>query len=431
MEDTDRDNGLESLFRSKLEENEVAAGSRLTARFMRRLGRREFLRFNPMRLNVYYLAAAAAGVTVAGLLFFAKPRNDEKIMPRQQEIPEAEVISETGTTEIMSSDAAVVSSLAVPASDRSGAGRAETAPAVVTERSVSVDTPDGHKAASVTVSRIAPEDFGLKASRPVLAAIEPSQTSGCVPLHVRFRSDAGEQLASQWQFGDGGSSTLSEPDYIYDLPGTYRVTLTLTGSRGRTLTAETVIEAYGKPRSDFEIRLNDHPGEKERVQFVNLSTEAVSYLWDFGDGTFSTMASPAYRYEQPGKYDIVLVAYSEYGCTDTMVVADVFTDQGMYMKFPNVVVPNKGGPTGGYYNQRTDENNQVFHPVASGVASYNLKIYSKAGLLVFESNDIAMGWDGYYKGELCAAGVYVWKVRGTYRNGEPVVMAGDVTLLNY
>jgi PKD repeat protein len=431
MEEEDRDKGLESLFRNKLEENEVAAGSRLTARFLRRLGRREFLRFNPMRLNVYYLAVAAAGVAVAGLLLFAKPRNEDKITPRQQEIPETEVISETGTTETMSSDAAVASALQVTTRDGSGAGRAETAPSVVTERHESIDTPAGHTAASVTVSRMSPEDFELKTSGPVVATIEPSVTSGCVPLHVRFSCNAGEQLTPSWQFGDGGSSALAEPDYIYDLPGIYHVTLTLTGGRGRTITTETVIEAYGNPRSDFEIRLNDNPGEKERVQFVNLSTEAVNYLWDFGDGTFSTLASPVYRYEKSGRYDISLVAYSEYGCTDTMVVADAFTDRGMYIRFPNVVVPNQGGPTGGYYNQRTDADNQVFHPVASGVASYNLKIYSKAGLLVFESNDIAMGWDGYYKGELCSAGVYVWKVRGTYRNGEPVIMAGDVTLLNY
>ena len=73
----------------------------------------------------------------------------------------------------------------------------------------------------------------------------------------------------------------------------------------------------------------------------------------------------------------------------------------------------------------------MFHPVASGVASYNLKIYNKVGLLVFESSDIEMGWDGYYKGQLCPPGVYVWKVRGTYRNGQAIVMAGDVTLISY
>jgi PKD repeat protein len=431
MTEEDRDKGLENLFRNKLKENEVAAGNDLTARFMRRLGRREFLRFNPTRINIYYIAITAAGLAVTGLLLLAGPRNEDKKLPRQHEIPEKEVISETGTTEIMSSEVAVASTVAVTTPDGSGAGKAETAPAGVTERYESLDTPAGQPAASVTVSTMAPEDYTLKTSRPVMAIIEPSATSGCVPLHIRFRSNAGDQYTPSWQFGDGGSSSMAETDYIYDLPGTYHVILTLTGSRGRTSTTETVIEAYGKPRADFEIRLADHPGEKEKAQFVNLSTEAVDYLWDFGDGTFSTLASPSYRYDRPGSYDVTLVAYSDYGCTDTMVVADAFTDRGMYLRFPNVVVPNKGGPTGGYYNQRTDEDNQVFHPVASGVASYNLKIYSKAGLLIFESSDMAMGWDGYYKGELCAAGVYVWKVRGTYRNGEPIIMAGDVTLLTY
>jgi PKD repeat protein len=431
MTEEDRDNSLESLFRNKLEDNEVVAGSDLTARFMRRLGRREFLRFNPLRFNIYYVAVAAAGLTVAGLLLIAKPRNENKIQTRQQEITETEVISETGTKEIMSSETTGASNTAVTPPAVSGADKAETAPAGVAERQAFLDTPASHRAAAVNVSRVVPEDTELKTAGPVVPHIEPSVTSGCVPLHVRFSCNTGDMYTRAWQFGDGGSSALAEPDYIYDLPGIYRVTLTLTNSKGRKSTAETVIEAYGSPRADFEIRMADHPGEKERVQFENLSSGAVSYLWDFGDGTFSTLASPAYRYEQPGRYDVTMVAYSEYGCSDTVVVADAFADRGMYLRFPNVVVPNRGGPTGGYYNQRTDEDNQVFHPVASGVASYNLKIYSKAGMLVFESDDIAMGWDGYYKGELCSAGVYIWKVRGTYRNGEPVIMAGDVTLLNY
>jgi len=431
MTEEERDKSLEGLFRNKLEENEMVTGSDLTARFMRRLGRREFLRFNPLRFNIYYVAVAAAGLTVAGLLLLAAPRSKDKTQPRQQEIPEAEVISDTGTTGIIQSEAAAAVKTAVTPPAVTGADKAETAPAGVTERQASLDTPSGYEAAAVNVGTVASVDAELKTSGPAVALIEPSVTSGCVPLHVSFSCNAGERFTPAWQFGDGGSSALPDPDYIYDLPGIYRVTLTLTSGKGRRSTAEAVIEAYGNPRADFGIRMVDHPGEREKVQFENLSTGAVSYLWDFGDGTFSTMVSPAYRYERPGRYDVTMVAYSEYGCTDTVVVDDAIADSGMYMRFPNVVVPARGGPTGGYYNQRTDADNQVFHPVASGVASYNLKIYSKAGLLVFESNDIEMGWDGYYKGELCSAGVYVWKVRGTYRNGEPVIMAGDVTLLNY
>jgi hypothetical protein len=63
------------------------------------------------------------------------------------------------------------------------------------------------------------------------------------------------------------------------------------------------------------------------------------------------------------------------------------------------------------------------------VSDFQLRIFSKKGILIFESNDIYIGWDGYLKGQLCDPGVYIWKVRGTYKNGEPFVKMGDVTLL--
>ena len=70
MTEEEKDIDLGNLFRKKLEENEMVAGNDLTGRFMRRLDRKEFLRFNPARFNICYLAAAAAGLTVAGLLIF-------------------------------------------------------------------------------------------------------------------------------------------------------------------------------------------------------------------------------------------------------------------------------------------------------------------------------------------------------------------------
>jgi hypothetical protein len=52
-------------------------------------------------------------------------------------------------------------------------------------------------------------------------------------------------------------------------------------------------------------------------------------------------------------------------------------------------------------------------------------------MMVFESNDLDIGWDGYYKGQMCSPGVYIWKARGSWRNGQPIVESGDVTLLKY
>jgi hypothetical protein len=51
-------------------------------------------------------------------------------------------------------------------------------------------------------------------------------------------------------------------------------------------------------------------------------------------------------------------------------------------------------------------------------------------VLIFESNDINVGWDGYYKNKLVKQGVYVWIVEGKYSNGRPFNKSGDVTVLH-
>lgn len=57
------------------------------------------------------------------------------------------------------------------------------------------------------------------------------------------------------------------------------------------------------------------------VKFNNKSENAVSYLWDFGDGETSTEENPTHTYAEKGEYEVNLVAEGEDGSTD---------DFGMY-----------------------------------------------------------------------------------------------------
>lgn len=434
MTEEERDNSLENLFRNKLEENEMVTGSDLTGRFMRRLERREFFRFSLSRFNIYYLTAAMAALTVAGVILFSGSGDDNGVaLPDDRQVP-ASVNDRNGPEPIRDE----VISTTEAGQDNVGSEQAkETNPATVmtpTGEGVSRESAiiSGRSASeTISVSTIGNARDAAVTSPLTVLSLEPSVTSGCMPLNVTFNSNAGDGFRTSWSFGDGGTSTLPDPDYVYDVPGTYRVTLTATDRRGRSLSASTVIEVWDRPKAAFEVVKDETWDQGEKVHFTNLSTGAVNYLWDFGDGTFSSLSDPSYRYGYTGIFDVKLVAWSAEGCADSITVGDLFTDRGMYIRFPNAFVPGKEGPTGGYYNQRTDEESQVFHPVASGIDSYNLKIFSKAGLLVFESNEIELGWDGYYRGEMCSPGVYVWKVRGTYRNGQTFILAGDVTLLNY
>lgn len=60
----------------------------------------------------------------------------------------------------------------------------------------------------------------------------------------------------------------------------------------------------------------------DTVHFVNIG-RGDSFLWDFGDGTLSSLPSPSHYYNQPGIYDVKLIAYKNYGC----IAADTITKQ--------------------------------------------------------------------------------------------------------
>jgi hypothetical protein len=55
------------------------------------------------------------------------------------------------------------------------------------------------------------------------------------------------------------------------------------------------------------------------MSFFNLSSNASSYLWDFGDGSGSSViASPVHYYSTPGNYTVSMICWSSSGCSDTI-----------------------------------------------------------------------------------------------------------------
>ena len=76
------------------------------------------------------------------------------------------------------------------------------------------------------------------------------------------------------------------------------------------------------------------------IQFTNQSTDAVSFLWDFGDGTFSTEENPLHVYNEAGEYTVTLTITDAGGCTDVI-------QYGPYKIFiPGLLIPNVFSPNG-------------------------------------------------------------------------------------
>ena len=254
---------------------------------------------------------------------------------------------------------------------------------------------------------------------------------GCVPLTVQFTNLSENAVVSTWSFGDGNQSTANNPIYTFYQPGIYSVTLTVEGPDGSTdvMTREQIIYVYAKATAAFAVTPTEVSVPGEPVYCLNLSNNANEYVWAFGDGQTSTDENPYHYYQSEGVYDVTLVATNDNGCADTLTLSDLIraTDIGM-LDFPNAFSPSTAGSKGGYYNVYSLDND-VFFPIHRGVEEYMLQIFNKWGELIFESADVAKGWDGYYRGQLVKQDVYVWKVEARFVNGQKYENSGDVTVI--
>lgn len=135
----------------------------------------------------------------------------------------------------------------------------------------------------------------------------------------------------QWDFGDGGTSSLANPIYRYANPGTYFVTLTAQDRRGCTDVYTDSVVVYTLPVADFT-STGDSCGTDTAClgmphQFTDLSTlgagggSIVSWEWDFdNDGVVDdTSPNPVFTYTAIGTYSAQLRTASEFGCSDTIV----------------------------------------------------------------------------------------------------------------
>ena len=232
-----------------------------------------------------------------------------------------------------------------------------------------------------------------------------------------------------WDFGDGGTDTVKNPIYFYSTPGVYDVTLTVTTAAGcvNDTTIPSLVTVHSDPIAGFTANPLITDLQSPTVSFINQSFDGTSYLWDFADGQTTSLIDPSHTYQDTGTFYVSLVVTNQYGCTNE-IITPIVVNPHYTFQVPNAFTPNPNGPSGGQYDP-TSLLNDVFYPFADFVQDYHLMIFNRWGELIFESNDIEIGWDGYLNGTLVQQDVYVWKVTITYTDGSEFTKAGDLTLI--
>lgn len=212
--------------------------------------------------------------------------------------------------------------------------------------------------------------------------------------------------------GSSHTVTTSNTDSIVsilqptDQPGTFTYTLTQVteGTYGCTANLNAVFTGivYPKPTASFSFSPDELMTSNSVVYFINVSTGATSYDWEFGDESSSSQEHPNHLYEVEGieSFTIYLVATSEFGCIDS-TSATINVKEEVLIYVPNTFTPDGDVP-----------NNTFFPVIKQGIElqDYTMIIYNRWGENIFESHDVAIGWDGTYKGKMVQSGTYTYTI---------------------
>lgn len=231
----------------------------------------------------------------------------------------------------------------------------------------------------------------LPAEYPPIADFTADPLTGFGFVQFEDRS-SGVIDAYSWDFGDGiGTSSEANPNYDYSEPGTYSVSLMVSGSYGsdeevkfdyiNILDPEIVIASFDASPDIGVVPAN--------IQFTNTSMGTISsYLWNFGDESTSEDEHPAHIYLEAGEFEITLIATGPANAdtafatievlapeAQILSIEDVPEDQGLqvYLTFKRSGYDSNGPRNAELYSiERKDA--EIWTTVLSG-AAYGQDIY--------------------------------------------------------
>ena len=256
-------------------------------------------------------------------------------------------------------------------------------------------------------------------SRPLPIVSFTNDTSiSCSKTTIQFTNTSISEVGSTyfWNFGNGITSTLENPNVQYVDTGYYNVQLVVTSPYGCKDSSSNQVYAifYPLPIAQFT---TDEPITNvvdQRIEFLDLSQNAVSWYWSFGDDSYSNLQNPFHNYENEGEYIVKLVIENISGCLDSttqkVLIVQIFT--------PNAFTPNNDGV------------NDYFYTHSEGLPDFQfLKVWDRWGNLVFESNAMSKVWDGYdLNGHNSPDGIYIYEIKYVTRQNKDIFVKGQLTL---
>lgn len=223
-----------------------------------------------------------------------------------------------------------------------------------------------------------------------------------------------------YDFGGQGSAAMANVSQQFASGGTYTITHIVSTVNGcsDTIIAPIIID----PLPDAGFFYNSASGANIGAvyNFIDTSDYAVSYSWNFGDGSTSNTMNPSHTYYSNGNYYIVLQITNALGCVDSAIrftTVTIITDE------INTLIPTIISPNG-------DSSNDVWKLefLDLDYPNAHIEIYNEWGQTVFISDGYETPWDGTFKGEPVPDGNYLYVIQ-LNANANPDIYKGVLMVL--
>ncbi len=242
-----------------------------------------------------------------------------------------------------------------------------------------------------------------------------------------------------WDFGDGSTSTDQNPAHVFENPGQYDVTLTVSHEFGCSDTKLISVDVHPTPVAAFSW---EGVCANHTFAFTDESDPVggnlISWTWDFGDGTSSTEQNPQHNWLEAGSFEASLTISSENECVSTVsqtvnvgyVPVASFTFQGVCAGNPTVFTDmsslQQGEINSWLWNfddgTTSDEQNPEHVFASEGLFAVWLKVTAEnscvdsvqEGVLINPIPDLYLGNDtticpgGYYLDAGGSYSSYIW-----------------------
>ncbi len=150
------------------------------------------------------------------------------------------------------------------------------------------------------------------------------KTGGCNSLQYQFNNTSIAPLirpftstSFTWNFGDGSPlviAGMNSVTHVFPAPGPYNVKLSLTDIAYCNTPDDTtvLIDIAANVKAQFSTPA--FGCVQYNAVFDNQTVGGQTWLWEFGDGTFSTSFEPVHLYTIPGTYQVRLIAFNPNTC---------------------------------------------------------------------------------------------------------------------